>query len=168
MERNKYSLKTLDKIEEIIVGSALLASTLLITINVILRFFFGAGISWSDELVRYLIIVLTFVGSAICVRTGKHIAIDLLSGRLKGNKRNYHMLLINISGLIFMLAVAIFSIKIIQNNFKFPQLSPALQIPMWIPYLSIPIGFGLSSVRYVQEILYAIDDIRNNKKGSGE
>jgi len=168
MERNKYSLKMLDKIEEIIVGFCLLASTLLITLNVILRFFFGAGISWSDELVRYLIIVLTFVGSAICVRTGKHISIDLLSGRLKGNKRNYLMILINIIGLIFMLAVAIFSLKIIQNNFKFPQLSPALQIPMWIPYLSIPIGFGLSSVRYVQEIIYNIDDIKNSKKGSGK
>ena len=167
MERNKYSLNKLDKIEEFIVGFSLLASTLLITINVILRFFFGAGISWNDELVRYLIIVLTFVGSAVCVRTGKHIAIDLLSGRLKGNKRNYLMLFINIVGLIFMLSVAIFSIKMIQNNVKFPQLSPALQIPMWIPYLSIPIGFGLASIRYIQEILYAIDDIKKSKKGSG-
>lgn len=167
MERNKYRLKRLDTIEESIVGFSLLASTLLITINVILRFFFGAGISWNDELVRYLIIVLTFVGSAVCVRTGKHIAIDVLIDRLKGNKRNYLLIFINTVGLIFMLSVAIYSLKLISHNFKFPQLSPALQVPMWIPYLSIPIGFLLSSIRYVQEILYTIDDIKNSKKGSG-
>lgn len=168
MGKDKYALKKLDKLEEVIVGFCLLFSTLLITINVILRFFFGAGISWNDELVRYLIIVLTFVGSAICVRTGKHISIDLISNRLNKSQRNYWLLFVSIVGLIFMFAVAVFSLRLIANNFRFPQLSPALQIPMWIPYLSIPIGFGLSSIRYVQEILYAIDGIRDMKKGSGE
>jgi C4-dicarboxylate transporter DctQ subunit len=143
----------LDIFEDNIIAICLLLATGMVTLNVILRFFFGAGISWSDELVRYSMILITFVGASVCVRKGSHIAVDFI--QIYMNKKQIRILeiFINTVGVIFSVMLTVFSIAIIKRNIEFPQLSPALQIPMYIPYLTIPLGFGLCAIRYTQRII---------------
>lgn len=68
--------KGLSQAETISIAIALLIATFMITINVIYRVFFDKAFSWSDELVRYLIIYVTLIGCSGCVRRKEHIAID--------------------------------------------------------------------------------------------
>ena len=75
--------KVISQAENISIGIALLCATFMITINVILRFFFERAFFWSDELVRYLIIYVTFIGCAGCVRKQEHIAIDIVASFCK-------------------------------------------------------------------------------------
>jgi len=152
MSRINYYLNIF---EENIIAICLLFSTGLITLNVILRLF-GLGIVWSDEMVRYLIILLTFVGASVHVRKGTHLCINLIQLHL--NKKQLRILKIfhGILGLLFSLVLVVFSIFMIKRIIHFPQLSPALQIPMFIPYLSIPLGFSLCSIRYIQDIISCI------------
>jgi len=151
----------LNKTEDAMVGIIMLVTSFMILINVILRYVFRSGIRWSDEMVRYLMILLTFVGCSICVRTGTHISVDLLLTVLKSEGRGKKILqyFIYLVGLLFSLLIAYFGVQIVTHNIANPQLSPALQIPMYIPYLSIVIGFGLSVIRYLQLLL------KNNRKG---
>lgn len=150
MSRINYCLNI---IEDNIIAICLLFSTGIITLNVILRYLFKGGIYWSDEMVRYLIILLTFVGTSVHVRKGTSLSIDII--KLHMNKKQLRILKIfsGIVGLLFSLALTVFSISIIKRNIHFPQMSPMLQIPMFIPYLSIPLGFVLCSIRYIQDII---------------
>ena len=151
----------LNKTEDVVVGVIMLVTSLMILVNVILRYFFKSGIHWSDEMVRYLMILLTFVGCSICVRTGTHISVDLLMAILKPESKGkrYLQYFINLVGILFSALIAFFGIQIVIRNIVNPQLSPALQIPMYIPYLSVVIGFALSALRYLQLL------VNNNRKG---
>ena len=49
----------LNKTEDALVGIIMLVTSFMILVNVILRYVFRSGIRWSDEMVRYLMILLT-------------------------------------------------------------------------------------------------------------
>ena len=110
-------------------------------------------------------ILLTFVGGSICVRTSTHISIDLFISLLKPKGKKYILFFDYFIGLIFSIFIAYLGMKIIIRNVVNPQLSPALQIPMYVPYLSIVIGFGLSALRYVQILIKTIKTNMDNVEG---
>ncbi len=146
--------RILSQAENISIGIALLASTLMITINVIMRFIFKNAFSWSDEMVRYLIIYVTFVGCAGCVRRREHIAIDILSGTIK-NKAVLRVIniLITLICLVFSAMIFSFSIKLVGHAIHYPQQTAGMRIPQFIPYLMIPLGFFLMTLRYLQDLV---------------
>jgi TRAP-type C4-dicarboxylate transport system permease small subunit len=49
---------------------------------VIGRYVFGGAVSWSEEVPRYLLIWISFLGAAICVDRKEHIAFDVLFSHL--------------------------------------------------------------------------------------
>ena len=64
--------------ETTFVGGALAFASLLLFVNVVLRYWFLAPISWAEELTLYIMVWIVFVGSSVAIRTRGHIAIDLL------------------------------------------------------------------------------------------
>ena len=54
----------LSKIEQYFIGILLLAIAFILFINVVLKIF-GSSLVWSEEVARYAIVWLTFVGSSV-------------------------------------------------------------------------------------------------------
>ncbi|MCM3760943.1 TRAP transporter small permease [Alkalihalobacillus oceani] len=158
--------RLLNRLEEVVIGSAILIVSLLILVNVVLRYLFGTGINWTEEMVRFLMILVTFVGASICVRQGSHISVDFLFNLLKGKAKKWLTLCIYLICVIFTASMAWYSLEIIQQNMRFIQKAPALQIPMYIPYLILPLGLSLCTIRYIQEIYYIFRP--GNKPGKEE
>jgi TRAP-type C4-dicarboxylate transport system permease small subunit len=48
----------------------------LVSISVVLRYFFSTGILWSEEFVRYAYIWLIFLGSVTAIKQNAHIGLD--------------------------------------------------------------------------------------------
>ncbi|WP_134702803.1 TRAP transporter small permease [Ammoniphilus sp. YIM 78166] len=145
-------LKVLDKIEDAFVVITIFAATLLVFINVVLRLF-GMGTTWSEELIRYLIIWLTFIGASICVRKGEHVGIELLPELLPDRIKKFLALIVNTIVILFLLFLLKYSVELVQFNQKNGQIAPALGIPMYIIYLSVPIGTLLMMIRYVHQVI---------------
>jgi|SRR5690625_494088 len=152
----------LTRFEKVICGSGLIFVTFLIFINVVLRYFFNASLSWSDEMVRYIMILISFLGASLCVREGAHISVDFFINKIKGNNRKIMEIFINAVGLLFTVIITILAAQLIYQNIIHPQNSPALQVPMYIPYMSILLGFFLSSVRYIQLIFTDISFLKKD------
>lgn len=137
---------TLKKIEEGFVGLTMLAVVIMLTINVILRFFFSSGISWSEEFIRYGIIWITFIGSAICFRRGIHVGIDLLMESLGEKNKKILSLIINILSIILMLLLIKYGMDLVIFSVETGQLMGALQFKMYWVYIAIPVGALLSLI----------------------
>ncbi|WP_158068796.1 TRAP transporter small permease [Domibacillus epiphyticus] len=156
-------MKILNKIEEISISAAILVSALLVLFNVFLRLT-GNGSIWAEELIRYLLIWVTFIGLSYCVRKNDHMFIDFLPGLLKGNAKK-SLVLINYSiGLLFALVFSWFSFEFINFSMNTSQFSPALNVPMYIIYIVIPFSGLLMAIRYSQKIIEVlfrkVEDIR--------
>jgi len=160
----KNMLKNLDRIEDFFISMALLFVTLLLFINVITRYFFGYSIKWAEELTRYLLIWVTFIGSSVCVRKQKHVGIDILLTKCSIGMKWVVKLIIAVICLSFSFILTFYGWKITYSVILSKQLSPAMMLPMYLVYISIPIGGFLMCIRYFQIILVHLRDIIQKEK----
>ena len=55
------------------------------------------------------------------------------------------------------------------NAYNIGQVSPAMQMPTWMLYISAPLGFLLGGIRGVQSVVLAIMEVKKkSKKGEAE
>lgn len=129
------------------------AATMVVTfLNVVLRYVFKTGLPWAEELVRYLMIAISFLGIDICLREAKHLGMDFVFQFVGPRGNAVLTAIINLIGLAFSLAVAYLGGQLTIKVFRTGQLSAALQVPMWIFYLVMPVGGALAAIRYTLAI----------------
>jgi C4-dicarboxylate transporter DctQ subunit len=71
-------LGMVSKLEEIIICLLLATMTLLVFVEVVLRFGFGIGMMWSQELTLHLSAWLVLFGVSYGIKVGSHIGVDAL------------------------------------------------------------------------------------------
>ena len=158
-------MKLLNKIEENLIGFALLATTLIIFVNVIMRYFMNTSITWAEEVVKYLMIWIAFIGGSTCFRKGVHVSIDVLLEIVPKRAQIFIVTIITLIAGAFTTAMAYYGIKLVEFIQNSGQVSPALSMPMWIPYLALPIGFTLMTIRNLEifiRILKGKHEMSNN------
>ena len=69
-------LRTINKAEEAIISLLLVAMTLLVFWEVILRFGFGTGVSWGQEATLHLSAWFVLFGASYGLKDGAHIGVD--------------------------------------------------------------------------------------------
>ena len=118
----------------------LAAMAVMVFANVALRFLTGHSILWVEEVSRYAMIWLTFLGAGLVLRHGGHIGIDTLQTRLPHRAAT-------IRAAIFALLFGFFAFMAwIGTRYAlltWGQTTPVLQIPVGFVYLAVPAGFAL-------------------------
>lgn len=65
-----------------IMATSLALMAILIFSNVVLRYVFHSGITWSEEMSRYLFIWLIFLGAISAMKDNEHLGMDMVIKRL--------------------------------------------------------------------------------------
>lgn len=157
--------KILTYFENTLIVTGLLSVTFVLFINVVLRYIFKSGIVWAEEYARYAIIWIVMAGSGAAVRENMHMSITALVDVTKG--RTFHFVInmfVLVVSLIFSLFLVYAGIRLTLSMIANNQLSPALEIPLWWIYISIPIGGVLMTIRYIQSFFKQLYDYKNNEK----
>ncbi|WP_304507887.1 TRAP transporter small permease [Anaerotignum sp.] len=153
-------LKWLDKEFELAVCSILMvAMTLLIFIQVIMRYVFGSSLVWSEEMARYLFIWLIYLGISYGARVMKHIKIEAALGLFPKKLRPFVIILGDVLFFVFSVIIVYLAYGVVMQQIKLNQKSPAMQIPMWFMYSAPMIGFALTAIRQIQVIVFKIKDV---------
>lgn len=145
--------KAIEIVEEYLIGIGMIGASVLLFINVAMRYVFGKGFHWSEETIRYAIIMITFVGCATCVRSGLHLSVDVLIQMVKSGKRHLINQILNIINLLFTAYATWLGIDLVMFVKSSNQTSPMIGYPMYLFYLVIPIGMGLSTIWYLTKII---------------
>ena len=118
----------------------LAAMALMVFANVALRFLTDQSILWVEEVSRYLMIWLTFLGAGLVLRYGGHIGIDTLQDSFPRQAPAIRVL-------IFVLLLGFFGFMVwIGTRYAtltWGQTTPVMQIPVGVVYLAMPVGFAL-------------------------
>jgi C4-dicarboxylate transporter, DctQ subunit len=136
-------------LERSFLGATILFTSLLLLVNVILRYIFNHSIYWAEELVRYLMVWVIFLGSSQVAKLEGHITVDILYRAVPQKAKTFLDYLVNVVAILFCLVLAYYSYHMTMRVYSSQQISPALEIPMWLAYLSIPLGSVLMAIRYV-------------------
>ena len=124
----------------------------LLFINIIMRYFFGNAIPWSEELARYIFLWQIWIGASYGVKKSKHIRIDIIFNKLSKNAAYNLENIITVICLCFCAFLAFRGNELVSKILELGQLSSALRLPMGYPYLSVPIGSGLMVIRYLEKL----------------
>jgi TRAP-type C4-dicarboxylate transport system permease small subunit len=127
----------------------------IVVAQVFCRYVLNASLFWSEELARYLLVWLTFLGASSAYYRRVHPGIDIVTLRLKGSLKKLCRIAVH-------LASAGFFVVMIYHGCAFAyfirtQISPALALPKWIVFSVIP----LSGVLFLLHCLaFLIADVK--------
>jgi len=141
-----------NKLERTFLAGAIIVSSLLLFVNVVMRYVFLLPIYWAEEFVRYLMVWLIFMGASQVTLWGGHVAVDTVPRALSKRGNAILAFIVNVICILFCVVLAYLSVKQMMRVKGAGQISPALEIPMWIAYLSIPTGTVLMLFRFVQQL----------------
>lgn len=137
----KLFLRLVDGINRIvgyILAVMLGVMSLLILVQIFTRFVIEYPLHWTEELARYLMVYLVFLGAAIALRNNRLIAIEALTQVLSPLLQRVFKIVVMILTIVFAIILIIHGFEIVQAVSM--QKSAGLRIPMSVPYLAIPIG----------------------------
>lgn len=83
----KSLVKVCSKILEIFASVTLLVLTVMVFVNVILRYFFNSGITATEELGRFFFVWLVFAGAVLAAGTDSHVKVDFVVAKLSAAGR---------------------------------------------------------------------------------
>lgn len=142
--------------------------TVLVIMNVILRYVFNSGLSWSEEAARFLFIWVTFLGAILANDSGlhgEHMRMDFIVEKFRGIPRKVVEVAALLIVLVMLGTLFIGGVQLVKNTWPF--LTSALEIPKGAVYLCAPIGFGymfIQTVIKLVRVLKATDDELNHKE----
>lgn len=143
-----------EKLEEMFLVGTLAAMVALIFAQVISRYVFESSLSWSEELARYIHVWQIWIGASLAIRKQEHIKVEAFRNLFNERGRKLIDLLACLLWFIMALFLAIYGTDLVMTIFMRGQSSPAMQIPMWIPYLAIPLGGILMTIRLIQQVYF--------------
>lgn len=109
--------------------------------QVISRYIFQNPSSFTDELVRYMLVWLGTLGAAYVAGKNEHIAIDVLPNKLDGQARAKLMIFVHTLILLFaLIAMVMGGSNLVYITYILEQKSATLQIPLAYIYGIIPVS----------------------------
>ena len=145
-------LNTVDQglgwIERVIITTSVLLMALLMSAHVVGNLLFDRGIPGTYEITEMLIVIITFVGVGYAARHARHIRMSALYDMLGDRPRKALMIVICAGTGVLMFYFAYKSAQYEIALFDRGRVSSALNIPLWIINLALPIGFSLAGIQY--------------------
>lgn len=135
----------LERLEELMIASALTAMVATITAQVLARYVFNVPLAWTEELARYLFIWLVFLGASQAMRRGEHIAIGLFVELLPVPLRLAAGVFVNTLVAAFLAVLVVMAWKVV--GVVAPLKSIALKVTMAVVYLPLVVGGAAMFVR---------------------
>ena len=112
--------------------------TLVVAVQVLCRYAFNYSLFWSEELARYLLVWLSFLGASVAYRRKAHPGIDMLQTKMPDVLRKFSIITVHLASLSLFFVMIFSGCRF--AYFVRLQISPALYLPKWIVFGIVPIS----------------------------
>jgi len=124
----------------------------IIFMQVVTRYIFNYTFHWSEEAARFLFVWTVFMGSALIIGDKGHMAVNILSDKLKDKKAGIFLnVFLQLCSLAFILILIVQGSKMVKIMMF--QTSPALHMPMGYVYLIIPVSGVLMLLYFIRDTI---------------
>lgn len=142
----RCGLLLLRRIVNVAVLALLAYMSCAIMAQVIGRYFFNYSIAWSEETATFAQVWLTLLGAGVAMRYNQHVGVDFLILKAPLGVQRVFNGMAFLLGIWFLGVVVAGSLSMLTIGFAVK--SPALRLPMAIPYAALPVGFGYFLIEF--------------------
>ncbi len=155
-------IEKMEWVEKYLAISLFLAMLLVLTVQIISRYFLSVAIPWTEEASRWLYIYIVFIGASEAVSRRDHIAVDIVPSRLSVQAN----LILDI--LIHGVFAAI-SLVIVYRGYLFAERmdrlsSVTMDVQMSLLYAAVPLGFTLIFIKSILNVVISLSKLIQPKK----
>lgn len=148
------SIKTISRICGIFAAALIGMAIVVVCQMVVMRYGLNASTVWQTEFVIYSLVASTFVGSPYVLLVKGHVNVDLLPHYLGKRGRFFLAIIANLLGLSFCSILTFVGFELYYEALVNDWTTDTIwKLPLWIPYISIPIGIGILTLQYLADIL---------------
>ena len=138
-------------------GIGVFIMSILITIEILGRYFFGFSLLIVDEWSGYLLVMVTFLGLAYTMQTRGFLQIEFLLNRLSYRKRHLFNLFLILLALVYSFIIGWKLVLYTWSNYSAGIVSVSIsQTPLYIPQLFMPLGMALLILQLINEAIRSI------------
>jgi TRAP-type C4-dicarboxylate transport system permease small subunit len=119
------------------------------------RYVFNSALTWSEEFLRFTIVWYALLSASILHKRNGHLGITIIRERFPEVVQRFLRRMVIYLGTLTVLLVTIFGFVLVFGTWA--QVTPALGIPVGLPYAAIPVSFLLMTV---YGIVHVIRDIK--------
>ena len=149
------ALRAIDGLAQGLVAAALLGELTVVLSNVLARAWLHHSFLWADEVARFALSVLAFIGGAVAYRRREHAVVSLALDLLPKRTKEVCLALADVLVLFTAVLAAVASIDLIDTGWN--ERTPILQLPAALIAMPLPVGMTLIA-------LYAIVHLWRNHR----
>jgi TRAP-type C4-dicarboxylate transport system permease small subunit len=156
-------LKKIQNVLNVISAAALIVMIAVIVVQTFARYVVHSSIPWSEELSRFLFVIIIMICFNIAISRDMLVNINILDTILKDGPILHALEIFRLLvGLFVEVFFFISSLQLIGIGWM--QRSPAMQITMSWMYIFIAIGFGISILAVIAKIAEKLTCWKEEKK----
>ena len=156
-------LQVLTKLVGVIAGVLVLYCAFGIVWEVIARGLLNSPTEWVMEISTYCVLIAGFLGMGVAYAGKKHIHVDIFVSKMSPKTLTYVEVLTSLIGIFYSFIFMIYSWDMTMLSLEMNNCAPTtLGTPLWIPQLSMPIGFAVLCLQIIRTLLEDIIKIKNN------
>lgn len=158
--------RAIDKVMEWCCILILAVMTILVTYQVVTRYFFDKPSAISEVMAQYLFVWLIMFGGAYVFGLREHLSITVLKDKLSPSNNMIAEIVINI--VLFLFALSVMVMGGWQGSMKqMYTVDAALQIPVGVIYIAVPLCGVVMLFYAVYNSFLAVHEYRTCKTSSG-
>jgi TRAP-type C4-dicarboxylate transport system permease small subunit len=149
-------------------GLGVLAMGLILTYEVVCRYFFNAPTIWAQETSTYLYMWTMLAAASYTLQEGKHVHVDLVTERLPSRTRNLVEMVTGAIGAVFCAIVSVQAYEMIAATVRFGKVSATpLRVPLWIPQSALLMGFVLLTFQFAYLVVDRTVQFKAGERNGG-
>lgn len=143
-------LNWIDKFETALYSISLWALVIVCFLQVVMRYVFNHALSWPEEVMRYFLICLVFIGISSVMKIDGHLKVKIITSFLSKKAIFIIDTITSIIVIIFFIYTIWLGIEMTMLIKEIEQTAQSFEFPLWISWLPIPIGFSLSIIQLIR------------------
>lgn len=149
-----------------VIAVLLVGMVVLVFMNVIFRYFLNSAIAWSEEISRFMMIWLSFLGAVVAFINSEHLNLDII---VRAVPPKVSSALTILADLLVMFALGL----LISGGYTLARettlsgwTSPATDTPYGLIYMVVPLSAGLLFLQSAIKLIEHIQAIISSSKGA--
>ncbi|WP_249414076.1 TRAP transporter small permease [Alteribacter keqinensis] len=139
-------------VEKFILSWSIIVIAIMTVGNVISRELTGSSWAFSQEISRLAVIMATFMGISYAARKGRHITMSAFFDLSPKIVKKALSILNPLVSAIVLFVIAYFAYEYMMSTYASGRTTAALQIPIWIMVMFVPLGLVLGGIQFLRNM----------------
>ncbi|WP_026671820.1 TRAP transporter small permease [Alkalihalobacterium bogoriense] len=140
------------KFEEIILSYSIIIISIMVVGNVLSRAITGSSWPFAYEISEFSVVLATFMGISYAARKGRHISMSAFFDMAPFRIRKAMAIFIPFVTAIILFVLAYYAYGYLDNVRGSGRTTAALQVPVYLFLLFVPIGLVLGGIQYLRNM----------------